>query len=272
MGQSDSNIISQTLPKSQPRLKFIQIMINDPALFHLHHMKETEDIEFWLKMAKIAGGSILELGCGTGRILLPLIEGGYQVIGLDINFPALAYLKENLNESMHDCVHIFLSSMDQFHLHENFSLIFLACNTFSTLSSETRTATIQKIYKHLSPVGIFAASFPNPAHLSDLPATGDMEVEDTLLHPESGNPIQVISGWERSNNSIIFRWHYDRLYPDGEVQRATIETEHYLTSLDEYIAELKAEGLNPFQIMGDYSYSEYKLSSPYAIIMARKEA
>jgi SAM-dependent methyltransferase len=247
-------------------------MINDPVLYHLHHMKEPEDIEFWLRLADIAGGSILELGCGTGRILLPLVEGGHQAIGLDINFPALAYLKENLTESIHDPVHVFQSSMDQFHLDANFSLIFLACNTYSTLSSETRIAAIKKIFEHLGPTGIFAASFPNPAHLSDLPALGDMEVEDTLLDPATGNPIQVISGWKRSKTSIIFRWHYDRLYPDGEVQRATIETEHYLTGLDEYIAELKAEGLNPFQIMGDYSCSEYKLSSPYAIIMARKEA
>jgi SAM-dependent methyltransferase len=246
-------------------------MINDPVLFHLHHMNETEDIEFWSSLAESAGGSILELGCGTGRILVPLIEEGYQVIGLDINFSALAYLKETLEESMIDHIQVFQSSMDQFHLDASFSLIFLACNTLSTLLSETRTTTYKKIFKHLHPMGVFATSFPNPVQLSDLPKMGDMEIEDTLLHPTTGNPIQVVSGWERSKTSIIFRWHYDQLYPDGEVLRTTVETEHYLTSLEEYIAEMKAEGLNPFQILGDYSYSDYELSSPYVIIMARKE-
>ncbi len=247
-------------------------MINDPVLFHLHHMKETEDIEFWSSLAESAGGSILELGCGTGRILAPLIKRGFQVIGLDISHPALAYLKETSGESMHDQIQVFQSSMDQFHLDASFSLIFLACNTLSTLSRETRTTTYKEIYRHLRPKGVFAASIPNPAYLSDLPAMGEMEIEDTLLHPTTGNPIQVVSGWELSKNSVIFRWYYDHLYPDGGVLRSTVETEHYLTSIDEYIAEMKAGGLNPFQISGDYSYSEYELSSPYAIIMARKEA
>jgi len=246
-------------------------MFNDPALFHLHHSHETEDIFFWKRLASRYGGPILELGCGTGRILIPLAEAGYLITGFDINFQALVYLKNSLNIALRKNISIFQSNMDRFHLGIDFSLIFLACNTWSTLDSETRLAALNKIAYHLNPSGIFATSFPNPAYLEDLPDASEMEIEETLIHPITGNPVQVISGWERTNNRMIFRWYYDQLFPDGNVVREKNKTQHFLTSLDEYIAEMKAEKLNPIEVLGDYSFSDYEITSPYSIIIARKE-
>ena len=246
-------------------------MINDPVMFHLHHMKDAEDLPFWQSLAERMGEPILELGCGTGRLLIPLTEGGHQVIGLDINFAALVYLNNSLRSTSLDQVQVFQSNIDQFHLKSKFSLIFLACNTLSTLSSVTRAHTFRRIHDHLHPDGVFAASFPNPVYLHELPDQSEVEIEETLIHPASGNPLQVSSNWQRSGTKISFYWHYDQLFPDGQVMRDTVETEHYLTSLDEYIAEMKSEKLQPIEIFGDYDHSRYDLSSPYAIIIARKE-
>ena len=41
------------------------------------------DTPFYLEEAKVAGGSLLELGCGTGRLLIPLLSTGFDVSGLD---------------------------------------------------------------------------------------------------------------------------------------------------------------------------------------------
>jgi SAM-dependent methyltransferase len=247
-------------------------MIIDPDLYHLHHLDETEDIPFWSELAKDIGEPILELGCGTGRLLFPLIEAGHQVVGLDINFPVLTYLKHSITNSSFDRIQVFQSSIDEFHLSKKFSLIFLACNTLSTLSKSTRSKAYERIYAHLGEGGVFAASFPNPAYLTSLPVDGENEIEETLIHPSTGNPIQVSSGWERSNTSVTFRWHYDQLHPDGNVSREIVETEHSLTSIDEHLAELQAEKLVPLQRFGDYHRSELQNDSPYAIILSRKAA
>ena len=143
-----------------------KIVFNDPSIFDLHHSKETGDINFWSSLAEQMGGPILELGCGTGRLLKPLIEAGHHAIGLDINFPALAYAKKSVNKSLFARIQVFQSSMDQFHLNERFNLIFLACNTLSTLSGETRINAYKRINMHLHNGGIFAASFPNPGYPS----------------------------------------------------------------------------------------------------------
>lgn len=245
-------------------------MIIDPVLFHLHHLNETEDIPFWSRLAEELGGPNLELGCGTGRLIMPLTEAGHHVVGLDINFQALTFLKNTMNSSLLDRILVYQSGLDEFHLGIKFSLIFLACNTLSTLPKNTRRKAYERIFEHLRYGGIFAASFPNPAYLKGLPIEGEFEIEDTLTHPSSGNPIQISSGWERLISSVVFRWHYDQLLPDGQVMRETVETEHSLTSVDEHLAELKAEKLIPIQMFGDYTRSEFQQDSPYAIIIARK--
>jgi len=43
------------------------------------------DIEFFVDYAKKAGGKILELGCGTGRVLIPTALAGYDITGLDFS-------------------------------------------------------------------------------------------------------------------------------------------------------------------------------------------
>jgi SAM-dependent methyltransferase len=43
----------------------------------------TEDVDFYVQLAREAGGSIVELGVGTGRIALPVAAAGVNVIGVD---------------------------------------------------------------------------------------------------------------------------------------------------------------------------------------------
>ncbi|HLG59051.1 MAG TPA: class I SAM-dependent methyltransferase [Vicinamibacterales bacterium] len=48
------------------------------------------DVPFWRNLAVQAGGPVLELGCGTGRISLPLGRAGVSLVGIDRSEPMLA--------------------------------------------------------------------------------------------------------------------------------------------------------------------------------------
>ena len=54
----------------------------------------TGELEFYLKEAKKAKGKVLEAACGTGRILLPLLEAGIDIEGFDISKSMLDVLKQ----------------------------------------------------------------------------------------------------------------------------------------------------------------------------------
>jgi SAM-dependent methyltransferase len=121
-----------------------------PLLYHTHHNLHPEDIPFWLELAAessagIFQSPILELGCGTGRVLVPLAQHGYTVYGLDHDFDMLLFLHQNLPARVASRVHIFQADFAALHLHQRFGLILMPCNTFSTLTSEVRQVTLESV-------------------------------------------------------------------------------------------------------------------------------
>lgn len=242
-----------------------------PWLYHLHHIHHDEDIDFWLDLAGSSTGPILELGCGTGRILAPLAAAGFPVIGLDINLEMLKYLLDNLDQRLISRVNILQADLGVYHFSHKFGLIILGCNTLSMLTYESRRSAFSRVTSHLASDGSFTVSLPNPLMLAGLANTGSEEVEEVYFHPETANPIQVSSEWERvGQSSVIFRWHYDHLLPNGGVERSSVEVEHSIISISGYQSELHDAGLTINEAYGDFDKSPYSAESPYLIFSARK--
>jgi SAM-dependent methyltransferase len=239
-----------------------------PLLYHAHHLRHTEDLPFWLGLAGQQGGPILELGCGTGRVLAVLAQAGYPVFGLDYDGRMLAALRAHLPAGSD--APVFQADLAHFHLAMQFPLILVPCNTWSTLSPETRRVALEIVAGHLAEGGLFAASIPNPALLRRQPRHMEAEVEDDFLHPITGNPVQVSTGWERSGQVFHLQWFYDHLLPDGNVQRLSVQVDHDLSPLEAHLAEWAAAGLQPSSEYGNYDRSPYQPDSPYLIMTARK--
>lgn len=241
-----------------------------PLLVHAHYALDSEDLPFWLDLAQSSGSPVLELGCGTGRVLLHLAQAGFCGVGLDHDRAMLIFLRGIVPEGIAGRVHLVQADLADFHFGCRFPLIYLPCNTLSTLHAAQRETLFACVAVHLTPNGVFAASIPNPEWLADLPAIGEEEMEETLVHPESGNPLQISSSWERTAGAFRLSWHYDQLLPDGQVERITLETVHDLARLEDYRAGFKAAGLVLDASYGDFDRSEYSPESPNLILLARK--
>jgi SAM-dependent methyltransferase len=240
-----------------------------PALYHSHHIRNPEDQNFWLDLAKRYGARILELGCGTGRVLLPLTEAGYPTYGLDRDAQMLSFLKEITPVGLRSQVNTFQGDLCAYHLAAQFSLILLPCNTYSTLSPSQRAQALQRVRQHLQPSGIFAASMPNPVLLESLPLQSDPEIEEVFPHPQDGEPVQVSSAWKRTRQQAAFTWYYDHLLPDGKVHRTTQQVIHYITPIETIKSELNAAGLEITDLYGNFDKSPYTIQASYLILLAR---
>jgi len=241
-----------------------------PALYHAHHQSYTEDLHFWQKLAREQGGTILELGCGTGRVLIPLAEAGHTVFGVDLSPQMLALLKKNIPLDSEPRAHTILGDFTDFKIERRFALILLPCNTFSTLNKDERTATLAGIQRHLISGGTFVTSIPNPTVLAKLPHLDQVEIETIFLHPETGNPVQVGCDWEPTETQVTMNWHYDHLLPNGQVDRLTVSTRHFLTSVAEYQDEIQTAGLTISATYGDFNHTPYQPESPYLIFVTQK--
>lgn len=240
-----------------------------PLLYHTHHSLHPEDLPFWSDLAAQAHGPILELGCGTGRVLLHLAQEGHTVYGLDHDFAMLSFLHRRIPTGLAGRVHILQADFAHLNIRQRFALAIMPCNTYSTLSQEIRQALLSALRQFLLPDGCFAFSMPNPAMLRRLPRRSEAQVEEIFTHPTSGEPVQVSSAWQRSRQFFTVTWHYDHLLPDGAVQRLSAAIQHNLIPVQIYLDELHAAGLQPVTIYGDYALSPFAETSANAIVITR---
>jgi SAM-dependent methyltransferase len=239
-----------------------------PALYHLHHSMIAGDLPFWLDLAGEENDPLLELGCGTGRVLLELARAGHTAYGLERDEEMLAYLQFQAKQTRIQLAGVFLADMTAFHLAQIFGLIILPCNTWSTLTSDERRKALVCIRRALRWEAVFAVSLPNPYLLKRLPRRSEAEVEEVFYHPFTGDPVQVSSSWQRTPSHFELTWYYDILHPDGRVERLASQVNHHLDPVETYLDELEAFGFNGHIIFGDYERAPFTFESPQLIILA----
>jgi SAM-dependent methyltransferase len=62
----------------------------DASLYDWEYRRRKEDVAFYRMLADEQGGPVLDLGCGSGRLLAPLLQDGHGVVGLDLSAAMLA--------------------------------------------------------------------------------------------------------------------------------------------------------------------------------------
>lgn len=132
------------------------------------------DVEFYLDFARRCGSPILELGCGTGRLAVPLAEAGFEVYGIDLSENMLAICQRKVHEQhLADRVHLTLANMARFDLpRKGFALAYVALRSFMhLLTQEDRLSGLRSVYQHLQPGGYFIVDViaPNFGALAQKP-------------------------------------------------------------------------------------------------------
>jgi SAM-dependent methyltransferase len=236
------------------------------------------DADYYVAEARATRGPALELGCGTGRILIPTARAGAEITGLDLSTSMLARCREKLaGEPAEVCdrVKLVRASMTRFDLGREFALITIPFRGFQhLLEVEDQLACLGAIRKHLAPGGRMVVDFfqVNPAAMHD-PAWSE-EKEDT---PETALPdgrkirrTTRIAAFHRARqvNDIEFIWYVT--HPDGRAERLVWQTP--LRYFFRYEVEhlLARAGLHLVELRGDFAGAVFSDDSPDMIFVAEK--
>jgi SAM-dependent methyltransferase len=120
-------------------------------------------LPYYAELSRQASGDILELGCGTGQLTVPLASAGLRITGLDLSEPMLRVARERAAAAKVS-VEFVLGDMRDFNLGRQFALIFIARNSLLHLhSTEDILAAFAMVRRHLTPGGIFAFDIFNPS-------------------------------------------------------------------------------------------------------------
>ena len=159
-----------------------------------------DDIALVLKTARAAGRSALELGCGTGRVLLPLAEEGCRVIGLDTSAALLAIARGKLATHGYapesgagdsSKVRLVQGDMTSFELAEReIDFAFVVSNTLMHVTTQAeQLKVLQCAQRHLRVGGLLLIDLFNPdvAYLEAI--SGIQELADWWEDGESGATV-----------------------------------------------------------------------------------
>jgi SAM-dependent methyltransferase len=139
------------------------------------------DRAFYASQARASGGPVLELGCGTGRVLLPIAAQGIPCVGLDQSKNMLDALRAKGPPANLSLVQ---ASMTDFDLGgARFPLIFSAFRAFQHLCAvEDQLATLACVRRHLAPGGTFAFDVFAPrlerTAIEEEPEAEDLRAQD----------------------------------------------------------------------------------------------
>lgn len=192
-----------------------------------------EDVPFWIEEALSAGSPVLELGCGTGRVTLPIAEAGIDIVGLDSSAAMLDTLRRKIpppkseagsldlvQADMRDFVPVNLA--DPHLLEQRFEIIIIPFRGFlSLLSVEDQIRTLNRVKEHLTHDGrlVFNIFVPD---LNMLVSEGDVPYHfRDVTDPETGQRLVVWhqSGYDNTNQIINARIIVDELDSSGVMAR-----------------------------------------------------
>ncbi len=134
-----------------------------------------DDIRFYTELCRSKGGRVLEIGCGTGRTLIPCARAGVTIIGLDISEDMISFCERSIEreqKEVRERISLVKGDMTNFQLDGKFDLITTPFRPFQHLRTvEEQLACLACIRKHLAPGGVFVLDIFDP----DLEMLADTE-------------------------------------------------------------------------------------------------
>jgi SAM-dependent methyltransferase len=241
--------------------------------------RERPDVEFFIQAALDSGGPVLEVGCGTGRVLIPTARAGVTITGLDLSRYMLDVLHRNLAdepEEVQERVKLVEGDMRDFDLGETFSLVTTPFRPFQhLLTVEDQISCLTCIHRHLEPGGFLILDIFNPSLEA---ITADNLGEEKGAEPEFTTPdgVKVLRF-----NKTVARDHFRQVqdveliyyltHPDGRQER--LVHAFPMRYLFRYEAEhlLARCGYDVIELYADYDKSPFGTSSPGELIFLAKK-
>ncbi|MHC4844658.1 MAG: class I SAM-dependent methyltransferase [Planctomycetota bacterium] len=233
----------------------------------------TQDIPFYVQLAEAADGPVMEMACGTGRVLLPMARAGATVTGVEPTPAMRAKLLAKLQhepEEVRGRVTLLDGRFDRVPAPGPFALICSPFRAFQHLCTrDDQVAGLRAMAAVLAPDGVLAFDVfdYNPA----LGAKHGKNHVDCTYEDAHGRTVQRTSSTERYEDGhmldVTMRWSVDG-EDTGEACTCTMRVV-FRDEIDELLAEA---GLRAEAVFGDFDMSPRQADNPRELVILAKHA
>ncbi len=237
------------------------------------------DIAFWQRLAVANAGNagndgpVLELGCGTGRVAIPVVKAGAQLVGIDLSAPMLARARKRLVRArLTSRALLVRGDIRQlpFRSRRGFGLVMAPYGILQSLTRERDLeATLQSVARVLRPGGLFGLDL-----VPDLPRWSEYRRRASLQgRRDAKTTVTLIESvrQDRRRKLTIF----DQEYVE---QRGRARTVHRFAltfrtlSIPQMVRRLEKAGFAIQAILGDYQGGPWDERADVWVILARKKS
>jgi SAM-dependent methyltransferase len=244
--------------------------------YDLEYRNVKDDLEFYRQFAMRCESPILELGCGSGRVLFHLARSGFHVTGIDLSGPMLDIARQQIAGDTRVARNVRLEGADMrsFGLRTRFRMAFCAINSFMhLLTTEDQMACLSTVHHHLVAGGLLIIDLFNPDLALMLEGGGRLMLERLLVDPAGPTIVtKMVSAWvDRANQVNHVTYLYDEMGEKGELRRtvASISQRYFYRYEMELL--LQRAGFALEHVYGSYELDDYGPDSYKMIFVARRE-
>jgi SAM-dependent methyltransferase len=238
------------------------------------------DLPLYVELAAAQGKRVLEVACGSGRVLVPLVRARFDVVGIDASPHMLALAREKLDAERDAAgiARLVLADMRAFSLDEKaFDLAILAAKSFAYLTERSdQLSCLCSIAEHLRPGGLLAIDFlhPRPDWLGA--KRGELR-DDLLAHvPEGGftlSRVESVVSTDLARQVRVIRSAYEVIDDHGSVvAKRFVEWPYRWTHRFEAEHLLERAGFVVEAAYGGYQRQPFTSGSETMVFLARKPA
>jgi ubiquinone/menaquinone biosynthesis C-methylase UbiE len=231
------------------------------------------DVPFWRNLARTAGGRVLELGCGTGRVSLPLARDGVRLVGVDRSPAMLAFARRRVRRG-HLQRRLRLVQADIRHLPfptgESFALVMAPYGILQSLLREhDLTRTLSDVHRVLEPGGTFGLEL-----VADLPSWEEYRQRVSLKGwrgRRGGSHLTLVETvrQDRSRRRTIFDQEFtERRGRHARVHRFSLAFR--TVTVPQMTRRLERAGFEISALLGDYRGGAWDARADVWIVLARK--
>lgn len=242
----------------------------DPDTYDLLFAGYDEDVPFWRSFCD--AGPALDLGCGTGRVTIPLLRAGLDVDGLDLWEPMLARLREKAT-SLGFAPALHRAPMHDFALSRRYARIVCAFNAFAhNLTAEEQVGCLRCCREHLLPGGAAAIhlSLVPPQFWLEPQGVQALEVEVPLAR---GTTLQLFDA--RTTNRLDQTQHSEMEVREIDGGGRVVSSRRTATDV-RWVAKpemellLRLAGFSRWELLGGFDRRPLAAASDTMVVIARR--
>lgn len=229
------------------------------------------DLDFYLGLAKEATGPVLDVACGTGRIMLPCLRAGIDIEGVDLFAPMLDRLRSKATTEGFS-PRLQRADMSDFRLDRRFALIMIPFNAFiHNLTAEAQIRCLTLCREHLQPGGLLAFDtfFPGREYINLIDCERAFEGE--VKHPQTCQTLRMydtrsfdrVRQIQHSHNEVEFLDDSGRVV---QVIPSDFDTRYLFKNEMDLL--LRLAGFPRWQICGGFDRRPIERDTDFMIVLA----